>query len=34
MNHKYKSGDTIMYRDAEYTDKEWTTWDKKPASGL
>lgn len=33
-NHKYKSGDTIMYRDIEYTYKEWTTWDNKPASGF
>lgn len=34
MNHKYKSGDTIMYRDTEYVYKEWTTWDNKPASGF
>ena len=33
-NHKYKSGDTIMYRDTEYTYKEWSTWDNKPASGF
>ena len=33
-NHKYKSGDTIMYRDTEYVYKEWTTWDNKPASGF
>ena len=33
-NHKYKSGDTIMYRDTEYTYKTWMTWDNKPASGF
>ena len=31
---KYKSKDTIMYRDTEYTYNEWTTWDNKPASGF
>ena len=33
-NNKYKSGDTIMYRDTEYTYREWTTYSGKPAKGF
>ena len=33
-NHKYKSGDTIMYRDTEYTYREWTTYSGKQATGF
>lgn len=32
--NQYKSGDTIMYRDTEYSYREWTTFSGKPANGF
>jgi len=32
--NQYKSGDTIMYRDTEYSYREWTTFSGKPAKGF
>lgn len=34
MSKKYWNGDTPKYRDAEYTYREWTTWDGREASGF